>query len=344
MVTEKKLRLGIVGLGKMGVRHLEAARAVGMEVCGAADVDISTLKSVNRDYGLEEAELFVDASEMIKKIKLDCIVIATTAPTHEEFVLAAAAAGIKYILCEKPMAISLKQAEQMVRACDKAGARLAINHQMRFMPQYTRVKELINSEKLGPLSSIIVAGSNFGLAMNASHYFEMFRYISGETINRIQAWFDVDQLANPRGPQFEDRSGRLLAKSKSGLTLYIDFASTAGWGLQVIYICRYGQIIVDELNSVMKVSAREGEFREFPTTRYGLPSTIEEFEIEPLDAVASTISVWEALLLNKNFPDAQAGKHALACLVAAHVSDGSGGQVISVDESVLPCNRLFKWA
>ena len=134
------------------------------------------------------------------------------------------------------MASSLAEADEMIATCRRAGALLAVNHQMRFMPQYTEVKALLGSDELGPLASVLVAGSNFGLAMNASHYFEMFRYLADSQVSSVQAWFDPGQLANPRGPQFEDRSGRLLAHSEAGPSLYIDFSAAAGWGLQVVYI------------------------------------------------------------------------------------------------------------
>ena len=109
---------------------------------------------------------------------------------------------------------------------------------------------------------------------------------------QVQAWFDPGQLANPRGPQFEDRSGRLLAHSEAGPLLYIDFSAAAGWGLQVVYICRYGQIVVDELSGDMRVAARQAEFRDLPTTRYGMPADVRQTTIAPADTVAPTMAVW----------------------------------------------------
>lgn len=338
------LRVAIIGLGRMGVRHLQAVRNLGMTVCGMADILPDSLAAACGSHGIDAASCFTDPYQMLRRVRPQAVVIATTAPTHADFTRAAAEHGARYILCEKPMASSLVQAESMVEACRRAGATLAINHQMRFMPQYTRVKELMGGEELGALSSILVAGSNFGLAMNASHYFETFRYIGDSPVQSVQAWFEPGQLANPRGAQFEDRSGRLLARSSAGPSMYIDFSVAAGWGLQVVYICRHGQIVVDELSGDMRVAARQAEFRALPTTRYGMPANVRQLTIEPADTVVPTMEVWSALLDDRPFPDSAAGTHALACLVAAHASHEDGGRAVRLDAPELPRDRVFNWA
>ncbi len=338
------LRVAVIGLGRMGLRHVETARRLGMNVCGAADMNSSALQAVQEQHGVAAAACFIDANEMLSKIKPEALVIATTAPTHATFVLAAADLGIRYVLCEKPLATSLCEADAMLAACKRAGTRLAVNHQMRYMDQYTKVKELIGGEALGPLASILVAGSNFGLAMNASHYFEMFRYITGDAVYDVQAWFEDTQLSNPRGSNFEDRSGRLLARSAKGPSMFVDFSAQAGWGLQVIYICRHGQIIVDELNGDMRIAARQAQYRELPTSRYGMPADIRNEQIEAADTVVPTMAVWNALLSGEVYPDGAAGAHALACLVAAHVSHDAGSCAVRLDDANLPRERVFKWA
>lgn len=343
-ISAAGLRVAVIGLGRMGLRHVEAANRIGMNICGAADTSVAALQAVQEQHGVAAAACFTDAYDMLTKVQPDALVIATTAPTHAPFVLAAAELGVRYVLCEKPLATSLAEADAMLAACERAGTRLAVNHQMRYMAQYTNVKALIGSEELGPLSSILVAGSNFGLAMNASHYFEMFRYISGESVRDVQAWFEDAQLANPRGAQFEDRSGRLLARSEGGPSMFIDFSANAGWGLQVIYICRHGQIVVDELNGEMRVAARQAQYRELPTTRYGMPVDIRNESIEPADTVAPTMAVWNELLAGSGYPDGAAGAHALTCLVAAHASHEAGGRAVRLDDSALPRDRVFKWA
>lgn len=338
------MRTAVIGLGRMGVRHLEAARKLDMDICGLADQSSQNLDAARQNYPVAAEACFTDALQMIETVRPEALVVATTAQAHAQLTIAAAKAGVAYILCEKPMASSIDQCRQMVEACQQSGSRLAINHQMRFMPQYTEVKALIEGEMLGPLSSILVAGSNFGLAMNASHYFEMFRYVTGRTIDNVHAWLDEERVPNPRGPQFEDRSGRLLGKAESGPTIFIDFAAGSGYGLQVVYICRNGQIVVDELNGTMQISARQAEFRSMPTTRYGLPADLETRTIPPADTVAPTMAVWQAMIADEPYPDGAAGLHALTCTVAAHVSHQRGGVAVRLDATDLPSGTIFPWA
>jgi len=338
------LRVAIVGLGRMGVRHLQAVNSLGMTVCGMADVSKAALSAACQAYGVEPEISFIDADAMLATARPEAVVVATTAPSHASLVLKAAARGAKYVLCEKPMAVSLAEASAMSDACESRGIALAINHQMQFMAKYSDVKRLIGSDELGPLVSVLVAGANFGLAMNASHFFEMLRYMTGSEVNSVSAWFDDEILPNPRGPEFEDRSGRLLARSASGVVMYVDFSVNAGYGVQTTYICRHGQILVDELNGTMRVVARQAQLRDLPTTRYGLPADISQSEIDPGDALAATVSVWNALFAGRPYPNAAAGNHAMRCLVAAHLSNESGGRPVSTDVALLPIERRFPWA
>lgn len=338
------LRAAVIGLGRMGMRHMEAINSLGMKVVGVADTGQQARAAVQDGYGIGPSACFSDGVEMLRSVRPEALVIATTAPSHAPLVLAAAEAGVRYILCEKPMATSFRDAQEMLEACRRADAVLAINHQMRFMEQYTRVRSVIGSEALGPLASVLVAASNFGLAMNGSHYFEMFRYISGLSVYSVNAWFEDAKLANPRGAQFEDRSGRILARTADGVSMYLDFSVNAGNGVSVVYTCRNGQIFVDELNGFMRVVTRKAEYRDLPTTRYGMPSDIHVEDIAPADVVGPTKALWSALLDGQSYPDGEAGLHALACCVAAHVSHENGGNAVRIDDQSLPSAHQFKWA
>jgi predicted dehydrogenase len=335
----------LVGVGRMGHRHLDVLRALpGMTVAAVCDQSSEALQSVREQPGLTAAVYGSDALELFAKVRPDAVVISTTAPSHAQFVCAAAENGARYILCEKPMATSLADAQRMIATCERHGVVLAINHQMQFMAQYTEVRALVHTPELGGLTSIMVAGSNFGLAMNASHYFEMFRYMTGQTAAFVSAWFDAARVLNPRGPQFEDRAGALRAVSASGISMYVDFSSRAGHGLQVVYICRYGQIVVDELSGFMRVIRRQDQYRELPTTRYGMPADEAVRAIEPADVIGPTRAVWDAMLAGRAFPDGMAGKHAVECLCAAHASNGLGGLAVRLDDPRIDRELRHPWA
>jgi predicted dehydrogenase len=338
------LNVGVIGLGKMGQRHIEAIRKMGATVSGLVDISTTALEETSFKFGTSSNLCFTDAREMILSTKPNAVVIATTAPTHANYTILAAQNHVRYILCEKPMAISLNQAAAMEEACNHYGSVLAINHQMMFLPQYTEIKRILTSNEFGPLSSINVCGSNFGLAMNASHYFEMFRYLTDLEITSVQAWFEEEKVPNPRGAQFEDYSGSLLVKNKANTKMYIDFSSHSGHGLQVIYLFKYGQILVDELSGFVRTICRKQEFKELPTTRYGMPADESTYTIQPCELIDSTIKVWEAMLTNKAYPDTKVGLNSMKCLVAAVESHENNHTEIFTNQLTTDTSREFKWA
>lgn len=338
------LRVAIVGLGRMGLRHVEAVRSLGMEVVGLCDISKDAVDNAASSIGLGHAGRFTDAAVMFRTVRPKAVVVASTAPSHSSLVLAAAECGATYILCEKPFAASLAEVEAMTRACAERGVVLAVNHQMRFMPNYASIKSMIDGQEFGPMVSMIVAGSNFGLAMNGSHYFEAFRWMTGSRVAAVQAQLEPDILANPRGDEFDDRSGRILAINDAGQTLYLDFSAKAGWGLQVIYVCRNGQVFVDELNGDVRLAARQSEFRDLPTSRYGLPVNIRCEKIPPAETVRSTMDVWRSMVGGADYPGPDVGEHVLACLVACHISHRDGGRLTSTDLPTTARQERFYWA
>ncbi|KTD82758.1 Gfo/Idh/MocA family protein [Legionella waltersii] len=338
------LNVGVIGIGRMGQRHIEAIQKMGAAISGIVDISTAALEETSKKFGISPNVCFTDAKEMIRSTKPNAIVIATTAPTHANFTILAAQNQVKYILCEKPMAISLNEVTAMEEACNHYGSVLAINHQMMFLPQYTEIKRIINSNEFGPLSSINVCGSNFGLAMNGSHYFEMFRYLTDQEIISVQAWFEEEKVPNPRGAQFEDYSGSLLVKNKTGTKMYIDFSSQSGHGLQVIYLFKYGQVLVDELSGFVRTICRKPEFKELPTTRYGMPAEENAYTIQPCELIDSTIKVWDAMIANKEFPNTNVGLNSMRCLVAAVESHENNHSEIFTNRLTTDTSREFKWA
>ncbi len=332
----------IIGAGRMGRRHVLAAKAAGLEVAGISDLLESSLAEAHKE-GMPQSACFTDTRQMLRSVQAPVVIVSTTGPSHAELVHMAVEHGARYILCEKPLAVSIAQAKQMIAACAAKGVRLGVNHQMRYMEQYTAVKKLAFSPELGGIASINVLAGNMGMAMNGTHYFEMYRYMTGSPATTVQAWFSKEDLPNPRGPQFADKAGQILLLNATGQRFYMDIGPDQGHGLVVSYGCRYGHIVVDELEGHMSVTHRQAEHRELPTTRYGMPWTRSETRIVPADAVAPTSAVLKALIEGKDWPDGACGLMTLQTLVAAYVSDEQGHTPVAVD-SGLPESRVFPWA
>jgi predicted dehydrogenase len=337
------VRTALIGLGRMGLRHLSVLEELELDVAGACDI-MAGARAQAREAGIAAERLFDDPIRMLDTVKPECVVVATTAPSHCEFVCAAAQRGAKAILCEKPLAVSLAEADRMVEACAHSATRLAVNHQMRFMEQYALPKEIVTSEAFGGLSSVSVVAGNFGMAMNGSHYFEMFRYMTDEEPLRVAAWFSKGNVPNPRGAKFEDRAGCVRIENASGKRFYMDASTDQGHGMFVSYAGPHGRLDVDELAGHMRLVVREAPHRTQPTTRYGMPWTTTERTITPADAVAPTREVMKALLEGTEYPDGKVGRTVMEVLVAAYVSHEQGGRAVDLTANMLPRGRVFPWA
>src|SRR5262249_55976448 len=143
------MKICVIGVGRMGRRHITAARNAGFELAGIFDLSADAIATTLTECNVDKAMAFSDAGQMLAAVRPDAVVVSTTAPSHCEFVCAAAKAGVRFILCEKPMAASLEECDRMIAVCRAAGARLAVNHQMRFMEQYTSIKAMIDTPEFG---------------------------------------------------------------------------------------------------------------------------------------------------------------------------------------------------
>ena len=144
----KALRLGVVGLG-MGRGHIRQYQShAGAQVVAVADLDETRLAAAGEEFGLDK--LYNDAEEMFAKAKLDAVSIATPNKFHCPLTVAAVEHGL-HVLCEKPMAMTLAEAEQMKAAADKAGLNLMINFSYRFSNMSYALKQQVDAGVVGDI-------------------------------------------------------------------------------------------------------------------------------------------------------------------------------------------------
>ena len=336
-------KVAIIGAGRMGRRHIHVARKLKFDLVGVVDLSQQSLVETKLEHNLGDDLLFKDPEGLFASVVPDCLIIATTADSHCALTCMAAERGVKYILVEKPLAVSLEECDRMIGICANYGAQLSVNHQMRFMQQYSKPKALLYSDAYGGFKSMTVVGGNFGMSMNGTHYLEAFRYMSDEDPFEVTAWFDHGIVGNPRGTRFEDRAGSMRVTTASGKRLYLEIGSEQGHGLEVVYAGRNGLISVSELTGKMTATVRQSEFRELPTTRYGMPADTTCLTIAPAEVIDSTALVLSALLQDDNRVTAEQGTMAVKVLVAAYASAENGSRPVQLDAQ-LDRQRVFPWA
>lgn len=146
----KKLNFGIVGCGRIGQRHARHIKNVGnlVAVCDTVDERVNVLAD---SHGATAYRLFDD---MLKQEKeLDLVAICTPNGLHAEHSIKALKSGF-HVLCEKPMATSVYDCGEMIKAAENANKRLMIVKQNRFNPPVEAVKKIIDEGKLGRIFSV----------------------------------------------------------------------------------------------------------------------------------------------------------------------------------------------
>ena len=96
-----------------------------------------------------DLRVYNDAYAMLASEQIDILGVCTPDDKHVDLVVAAAERGIPAIMCEKPLATALEDADTMIAAVEKAGTVVAVEHTRRWDPFYGRVKELIDAGKIG---------------------------------------------------------------------------------------------------------------------------------------------------------------------------------------------------
>jgi predicted dehydrogenase len=144
----KAIRVGVIGLGIMGQEH---ARIIAsnplLNLVGVTDVQPKTSRAVAADL---QCRSFDSADELIQSGEVDAVVIATPHWLHGELAISALKAGL-HVLCEKPLTVTVAQADEVLEAATQSRGIFAVVHQKRFEPAYLYVKELLDSGELGPI-------------------------------------------------------------------------------------------------------------------------------------------------------------------------------------------------
>lgn len=146
----KKVRWGVIGCGGIAARRTipETLKWVEeAEICSVMDIDGQRAKDVAQKFGIRH---YCDNEQETLRQSIDAVYIATPQHLHCQQTLQAAAAG-KHILCEKPMAISLQQAEQMENACKQSGVLFMLGFCMRNNPYNLKARQLVQSGQLGQI-------------------------------------------------------------------------------------------------------------------------------------------------------------------------------------------------
>lgn len=149
-MTERRVRAGLIGCGKIAAIHAMALNTLEeAEFVACCDRDTDRARELAAKYDVPH--VYSDAGELLRSGMVDVVLVCTPHPAHEPVVVAAADAGV-HVLCEKPIAISLAEADRMIEATRRAGVKFGVIFQRRFWPAAQRIRKAIDGGRLGKLT------------------------------------------------------------------------------------------------------------------------------------------------------------------------------------------------
>jgi len=199
MNANKKLKVGVIGAGRIGKVHAEtvAFRIPEAELRAVVDVNAEAARSLAQRCSIPRVG--ASPNDVLSDPEIDAVLICSSTDTHADLIIESAKAG-KHIFCEKPIDYSLAKIDRALEAVEKAGVKLQIGFNRRFDANFARVRKAIASGEIGtphllhiisrdpappPIAYVKVSGGMF-LDMTI-HDFDMARFLIGDEVTEIYA-------------------------------------------------------------------------------------------------------------------------------------------------------------
>lgn len=192
-MTAKRLRVAVIGVGNMGKKHARNYSEIDK-------ADLVAVSDIDENLGLKVASqcncrYYKDHNEMLDAEKLDGVSVVVPSRFHHRVGLDVIGHGVN-ILIEKPIAMTEAEAIDLIDAAHRANVKLMVGHVERFNPVVVRLKEVIDSGRLGKIVSITakrvfvtptqIRDANV-LVDLAVHDIDLFSHILGANPNRVRA-------------------------------------------------------------------------------------------------------------------------------------------------------------
>lgn len=149
-IMSKLYRIGIIGCGGIANgKHLPSlSRLKNVELVAFCDIVVERAEEAARKYGIEDAKVYSDYTELLQDQSIDIIHVLTPNDSHAEISIASLEAG-KHVMCEKPMAKTAADAKKMMETAERTGKKLTIGYNNRFREDSLYLKQVCEAGELG---------------------------------------------------------------------------------------------------------------------------------------------------------------------------------------------------
>ena len=251
-----KYTAAVIGLGRMGSTfddEVDQSRGPGGDNRGSALIlpychgpsyyfsdKISLIAGVDPDFNKREKfgkrweinskYLFKSHQELLEVVKPDILSVCTTAKIRSEIVIDAARSGVKAIWAEKPISITLKEADKMVEICEQNNVVFAVNCARRWNPHYYQVKKMIDTGVFGKILQITGYGSAYA-SHNGSHLIDTMRFLGGGDVSWVFGEVENERLDGDK--DFRANGYLAFTNGARGYLRSMD-CGAGNWNIEVI--------------------------------------------------------------------------------------------------------------
>jgi predicted dehydrogenase len=142
------MRYALIGCGRISPNHIAAAKANGLEFVGVCDINPKNMKDKILKFELGSVHTYTDYKEMISAEKPELVAICTESGKHAAIALDCIDAGCNVII-EKPIALSLADADEIIRRGREKGVKVCANHQNRFNKSIQKIRDAVDKGRFG---------------------------------------------------------------------------------------------------------------------------------------------------------------------------------------------------
>lgn len=204
----RRIGFGVVGLGWFGEKHTQVLTDLPfVEVVAVCSRTEARAREIAQRYGVPR--WYTRWDDLVKDEGVEAVSVVTHVQDHRAPVVAAAEAG-KHVICEKPIANTLADADAMIAATKRAGVHFMVGHILRFEPRYAQAKALIDEGRVGQVVSIYarrniprgIAASHLQklspILGDAIHDTDLMLWYLGERVREVYAtWVSTTDAPNP---------------------------------------------------------------------------------------------------------------------------------------------------
>lgn len=313
-------RVVVVGAGIQGGVLARGAHALnGAELVSVVDLERERAEQLLERLGAPSARADTDSATAFAETGPDLVVVATTAPSHVALGNLAIDAGVPRIMLEKPIGTSFPASAALVERARAAGTMLSVNYVRRYLPDHRAVLAAVQAGQIGPLRIMTAQVGAGELAMQGSHFVDLFRMFTGAEVTEVCARLRPTGSQNVRGADFEDPTGVLELRASTGARAYIDFEPDLP-ARDIVVTLRGddGLIVLEEHQRVWSLRSRSGRTWTFPFAEPFAPNTF------------AMRSLHGALTESRPSCSGEDGLAALEVILAAHHSSRRGGAPVTL--------------